>query len=67
VDGVTIDYWQQPALATPWNLTGSPALSVPAGLDDDGLPIGVQIVGPLWSELRLLEIARELERAGVLP
>ena len=48
-------------------MTGSPALSVPAGLDDDGLPIGVQIVGPLWSEMRILHIARELERTGVLP
>ncbi len=67
VDGATIDYWQQAGLATPWNLTGSPALSVPAGLDDGGLPIGLQIVGPLWSEMRLIEIARELERAGVLP
>ena len=67
VDGATIDYWQLPALATPWNLTGSPALSVPAGLDDDGMPIGVQIVGPAWSEMRLLDIARELERTGVLP
>ena len=32
-----------------------------------GLPVGVQLVGPLWSEPRLLGIARELERAGVLP
>jgi amidase len=27
----------------------------------------VQLVGPRWSEIRLLEIARELERAGILP
>ena len=67
VDGATIDYWQQPGLATPWNMSGSPALSVPAGLDDDGLPIGVQIVGPLWSEMSILHIARQLERTGVLP
>ena len=36
-------------------------------LDPDGLPVGVQLVGPRWSEPRLLGIARELERAGVLP
>ena len=36
-------------------------------LDPDGLPVGVQVVGPRWSEPRLLGIARELERAGVLP
>jgi hypothetical protein len=29
--------------------------------------VGVQIVGPRWSELRLLEIARRLEEAGILP
>lgn len=43
------------------NLTGLPGLAAPAGLDDDGLPVGVQIVGPRWSEMRLLEIAGELE------
>ncbi len=43
------------------------ALAAPAGRDGDGLPIGVQIVGPLWSELRLLEIVRALEKADILP
>jgi amidase len=49
------------------NLAGLPALTVPAGRDEAGLPIGVQIVGPRWSEIRLLEIAAELEEAGILP
>lgn len=49
------------------NLAGLPALTVPAGHDEAGLPIGVQIVGPRWSEIRLLEIAAELEETGVLP
>jgi amidase len=49
------------------NLAGLPALTVPAGRDEAGLPIGVQIVGPRWSEIRLLEIAFELEEAGILP
>jgi amidase len=49
------------------NLTGLPGLAVPAGLDDSDLPAGVQLVGPRWSEVRLLGIARELERAGILP
>jgi amidase len=67
VDGETVSYWEIGSVLTICNLTGLPALAVPAGLDDDGLPINLQIVGPLWSELRLLEIARELERAGILP
>jgi amidase len=49
------------------NLAGLPALTVPAGRDEAGLPIGVQIVGPHWSEIRLLEIAAELEESGILP
>jgi amidase len=49
------------------NLAGLPALTVPAGQDEAGLPIGVQIVGPRWSEIRLIEIAAELEEAGILP
>jgi amidase len=49
------------------NFAGLPALTVPAGHDGDGLPIGVQIVGPRWSEMHLLDIARALEDAGALP
>jgi amidase len=49
------------------SLTGLPALVAPGGIDEDRMPIGVQVVGPLWSEIRLLEITRELERVGILP
>jgi amidase len=43
--------------------TGCPAISVPAGRTRDGLPVGVQIVGPHGSDLRLLEIAAGFEAA----
>jgi amidase len=49
------------------NLTGLPSLVTPAGFAGDGLPVGVQIVGPRWSELRLLAVAGALERNGILP
>lgn len=49
------------------NLAGLPALTVPAGHDPDGLPIGVQIVGPRWSEVSLIDVAATLETAGILP
>ncbi len=49
------------------NLAGLPALTVPAGRDAAGLPVGVQLVGPRWSERRLLDVAAALEEAGVLP
>jgi amidase len=67
VDGEEVDYWTIPGLVTFCNLVGLPALVVPAGTDGQGLPIGVQIVGPRWSEMRLLDLARALEEAGVLP
>jgi amidase len=67
VDGKTVGYWGHGRVLGIFNLTGLPALAVPAGLDQRGLPIGVQIVGPLWSDVRLLDVARALEREGVLP
>lgn len=67
VDGKKVDYWEVGGVQTICNLTGLPGLAAPAGLDGDGLPVGIQIAGPLWSEMRLLAIARELEREGILP
>lgn len=67
VDGQPVSYWEVASALPIFNLTGHPALAVPAGRDDDGLPVGIQIAGPLWSELGLLNIAAELERAGILP
>lgn len=49
--------------AAPWNLTGQPAISVPAGFDADGLPLAVQIVGPPDSEALLISLAAQIEEA----
>lgn len=46
-----------------FNLTGHPAASVPAGLTDDGLPVGLQVVGRRYAESDVLAAARALERA----
>jgi len=43
------------------NLTGFPAIAVPAGHDSDGLPISCQFLGRPWEEALLLQIARVAE------
>ncbi len=45
------------------NLAGVPAISVPCGLSDNGLPIGLQLVGNFWSEDVLLNLASVYETA----
>ena len=54
-------------LTAPFNVTGQPAMSVPAGFDEAGLPVGVQLVGPLCSEALLLQVAAQLEQAQPWP
>jgi aspartyl-tRNA(Asn)/glutamyl-tRNA(Gln) amidotransferase subunit A len=46
----------------PTNLAGAPAISVPAGLDGDGLPVGVQVLAPALGEAVMFRTARALER-----
>lgn len=45
------------------NIAGLPALSLPSGLSDDGLPVGVQLVGRRGSEATLLALAARLDAA----
>ena len=46
----------------PFNLSGHPAVSLPCGWSSDGLPIGLQIVGPWYADRRVLALAEHLER-----
>jgi aspartyl-tRNA(Asn)/glutamyl-tRNA(Gln) amidotransferase subunit A len=48
----------------PSNLVGHPAMSVPFGIGDDGMPIGVQVLAPLMGEVVMFQVAAELERAA---
>src|SRR5581483_5824580 len=45
----------------PFNMTRQPAASIPCGLTSAGLPIGLQIIGPLYAEDRVLRAARAFE------
>jgi len=43
-----------------FNLTGNPVVAIPIGQTQEGLPIGVQLVGKRWQDLNLLAIAQKL-------
>ncbi|WP_114576414.1 amidase [Saliphagus sp. LR7] len=50
-------------LTLPYNFTGHPAASAPAGTTDDGLPVGLQIAGPRFGDDTVLAVSAALERA----
>ena len=51
----------------PFNLTQQPAASVPCGLTAAGLPVGLQIVGPMHADALVLRAARAFEAARPWP
>jgi aspartyl-tRNA(Asn)/glutamyl-tRNA(Gln) amidotransferase subunit A len=61
-DSVLMQYADQ--LTVPANIAGVPGISLPAGFDGEGLPIGVQLLGPDFSESRLLQVGRAFELAS---
>ncbi len=50
------------AYTYPFNFSGNPAISVRAGMSDDGLPVGLQLVAPRFREDLLLQVARQYEQ-----
>jgi len=48
----------------PSNLAGHPAISVPVGTDDAGLPIGVQVLAPALGEVTMMRVAAAVEDAA---
>ena len=51
----------------PFNLTQQPAITVPCGLTEDGLPIGLQLVGPMFGDALVLRAARAYEALHPVP
>lgn len=51
----------------PFNLTQQPACTIPCGLTTDGLPIGLQIVGPMFGDALVLRAARAFESTQAIP
>ncbi len=50
-------------MTIPVNLAGLPAVSIPCGFDEQGLPIGMQLIGKVLGEARLFEVAHAYEQA----
>jgi aspartyl-tRNA(Asn)/glutamyl-tRNA(Gln) amidotransferase subunit A len=48
------------------NLAGIPGISIPCGLSNEGLPIGLQLVGKHWSENTLLKLSDAYEREHMI-
>jgi Asp-tRNA(Asn)/Glu-tRNA(Gln) amidotransferase A subunit family amidase len=47
---------------SPFNVTGTPAISMPAGFSEEGIPIGVQLSGRLWEEGLVLRAAHAYQQ-----
>jgi aspartyl-tRNA(Asn)/glutamyl-tRNA(Gln) amidotransferase subunit A len=64
IDGREVDQFEWLHFTYPLNLTGQPAATVPAGFTDDGLPIGVQIIGRHLDDPLVLRAAAAFEAAA---
>jgi len=62
-DPKAVEYTYARQSRAPFNITGSPALSVPTGFSKDGLPLAMQIIGKPFSEALIYRVAHAYERA----
>ena len=62
-DPQAVEYTYGRQSRAPFNITGSPAISVPAGFSKAGLPLAIQIVGAPFSEALLYRVAHAYEQA----
>jgi amidase len=60
VNGQARNYFEQPIWSGIANLIGSPATAVPVGRTRSGLPVGLQVLGPLYGDLTTIELARRI-------
>jgi amidase len=60
VDGVTRSYWDQMKWSSLANIAGSPATAFPVSSTADGMPVGVQVMGPCGGDLTTIAFARAI-------
>lgn len=61
-----LEYYALDLFTVAMNLAGVPACSVPCGLSETGLPLGLQVVGKRFDDMRVLQLAKHIEQfAGV--
>ncbi|NQT16519.1 MAG: Asp-tRNA(Asn)/Glu-tRNA(Gln) amidotransferase subunit GatA, partial [Planctomycetes bacterium] len=61
--GPTLLLYAYLGLLLPFNLSGHPALSLACGFSQEGLPIGMQLVGKPFDELAILRVAHQYQQA----
>ncbi len=59
-----VETYQTDICTVPANIAGLPAISVPCGFDKSRLPVGMQLLGPKFSEAGLLNLADQFEQAA---
>ena len=67
INGRAVPKFHVTKTTSPWDYTGSPALSVPFGWTRKGLPIGVQIIGRRFDEATVLRLGAALETGALEP
>ena len=58
-----LSMYLQDVFTVPYNLSGHPAISIPSGVNSEGLPFGMHFVAPHFCEKKLFEVSSDFERA----
>ncbi|MFT7328318.1 MAG: aspartyl-tRNA(Asn)/glutamyl-tRNA(Gln) amidotransferase subunit A [Crocinitomicaceae bacterium] len=58
-----VSMYLEDIFTVPYNLTGNPAISIPSGLDKDGMPFSMHFTAPMFCEKKIFEAGKDFERA----
>ena len=65
-DLTPLEYYALDLFTVAMNLAGIPSVSVPCGLATNGLPLGMQVVGPRFADMQVLQLAKHIETAAAI-